>query len=166
MLIRKASDADVPVLDRIAAEMGQTHEAGYFARCLQEQAAGKRIVFVAEEKGEAFGYAQLVWSPNYPPFKRLGIPEIQDLNVIPDARQRGIGGLLVDHCENTARKEGRTDIGISVGLYPRYGAAQRLYIKKGYVPDGAGVAYDETTVRQGEMKPVDDLLSLKLIKEL
>lgn len=166
MLIRKATEQDIPSLNRIAADMGASHEQGYFERCLQEQAAGNRILFLGIDNGVVAGYVQLIWSPHYPPFKRLGIPEIQDLNIIPDLRQRGLGGLMVDHCEKTARAEGKTDIGISVGLYPRFGAAQRLYVKKGYIPDGAGIAYDNASVTAGEMRVVDDLLTLKLLKEL
>lgn len=166
MLIRKATDKDLADLDRIAQAMGDVHETGYFARCLAEQALGNRTVFLVEEDGALVGYAQLVWKPNYQPFRRLGIPEIQDMNITPEFRKRGFGGLLIDHCEKAARTAGKTDIGISVGLYPRYGAAQRLYVKKGYVPDGAGIAYDEVTVTAGEMKPVDDFLTLKLVKEL
>ncbi len=146
--------------------MGASHEQGYFQRCLSEQAAGKRTVFLILDEGTVAGYAQLIWSPNYPLFRRLDIPEIQDLNVVPDHRCKGLGGLLVDHCEQAAKTAGKTDIGISVGLYPRYGAAQRLYVKKGYIPDGAGIAYDETSVKAGEMRAIDDLLTLKLVKSL
>lgn len=166
MLIRKANDDDLDLLYRIAEDMSIVQEAGYFERCLVEQKNAKRTIFIAEEGDKAVGYAQLVWSPNYLPFKRLDIPEIQDLNIVSAFRQRGFGGLLVDHCEKAARAAGKTDIGISVGLYPRYGAAQRLYIKKGYLPDGAGISYDERPVTAGEMRPVDDLLTLKLVKEL
>jgi GNAT superfamily N-acetyltransferase len=166
MIIRKADTADLPVLERIAAEMGAAHEDGYFARCLQEQAVQRRTVYIALQDGVALGYVQLNWQPIYAPFRRLGIPEIQDLNVIPAQRQRGAGGLLVDHCENAARLTGATDIGISVGLYPRYGAAQRLYVKKGYVPDGGGITYDDVAVRAGDRCTVDDNLTLKLVKSL
>lgn len=166
MLIRKATDSDIGILNRIADEMGASHEAGYFKRCLDEQKKAKRTIFIGEEDGKPVGYAQLIWSPNYLPFRRLGIPEIQDLNVVAAFRQRGFGGLLVDHCEKAARDAGKTDIGISVGLYPRYGAAQRLYVKKGYLPDGSGISYDEIPVTAGEMRPVDDFLTLKLVKEL
>ena len=99
-------------------------------------------------------------------FRRLGIPEIQDLVVIPQARQRGIGTALVEHCEARALVEGHSEIGIGVGLYGSYGAAQRLYIKRGYVPDGQGVAYECQPVMGGEIRPVDDDLVLKLIKNL
>jgi hypothetical protein len=72
----------------------------------------------------------------------------------------------VEFCEDMARKEGFTDMGISVGLYARFGAAQRLYVRKGYVPDGAGVSHDDIPVAAGDVRPIDDLLTLKLVKTL
>ena len=164
--IRLASEVDRLSLERIAAEMGVVHEAGYFERCLSEQKEKKRAVFVAEMDGRLAGYAQLIWSPLYPPFRRLGIPEIQDLNVIPSLRRKGIGARLVEACENLAHETGKTDIGIGVGLYARYGAAQKLYVNKKYIPDGAGICYDDVPVNAGDMRPVDDLLTLKLVKSL
>ena len=79
-------------------------------------------------------------------------------------RRQGIGALLVERCEMVARQSGKTDIGISVGLYASYGPAQRLYVQRGYVPDGAGITADDVPVRGGEMRPVDDNLTLKLVK--
>lgn len=164
MTIRSATELDLGSLYRIAEEMGATHEHKYFEQCLAEQAAEKRMVLVCERDDQLVGYAQLIWSPLYAGFRRLNIPETQDLNVIPDYRKQGIGSKLVDACEAFACKAGRLDMGISVGLHPRYGAAQRLYIKKGYVPDGAGACYDDIPVRAGDLRPIDDLLTLKLVK--
>jgi GNAT superfamily N-acetyltransferase len=166
--IRPAAENDIPALDAFARGMGQTHEAGYFARCLGEQDEGRRQFFLAldADSGAIAGYVQLNAQPLYAPFRRLGLPEIQDLNVLPDYRRRGIGEKLVDHCEAEARASGKTAVAISVGLYASYGAAQRLYVRKGYVPDGAGIAYDDEPVRLGEMRPIDDNLTLKLTKDL
>jgi len=164
--IRLATENDIPALDAFARGMGQTHEAGYFARCLGEQAEGRRQFFLAVEGETIAGYVQLNGQPLYAPFRRLGLPEIQDLNVLPDYRRRGIGERLVDHCEAAARAAGKTAVAISVGLYASYGAAQRLYIRKGYVPDGAGIAYDDEPVRAGDLRPIDDNLTLKLTKVL
>lgn len=163
MEIRTATNTDIQQLRDIADRMGAVHETGYFEKCLQEQDAGHRLVFIT---GAGTGYVILNWQPLYPPFRRLGIPEIQDLNVIPAARRQGLGRALVTHCEETAKHAGKNEIGISVGLYARFGAAQRLYVMMGYVPDGAGIAYDEETIRAGEMRAVDDLLTLKLTKQL
>ncbi len=74
------------------------------------------------------GYVIVNWIL-YPPFRRLGIPEIQDLNVIPAARKRGIGDSLVAWCEDHAQKSGKQEMAIS-GLYARYGAAQRLCVRR------------------------------------
>lgn len=165
-MIRQATDADLAALETVAAAMGTTHEDGYFARCLQEQTDGNRTVLVADsDNGYLTGYVQLIWSPIYTPFKRLGIPEIQDLNVIPAARRQGIGEQLVIACEDLARTRGTGSIGIGVGLHAAFGAAQRLYIRRGYMPDGAGACYDDVPVRPYEMRPVDDQLTIKLVKD-
>lgn len=168
IVIRKAADADVPALDTLARGMGQAHEAGYFTRCLQEQAEGRRQIFLAldDATGMLAGYVQLNDYPLYAPFRRFGMPEIQDLNVLPDYRQRGIGARLVAYCEEVARAAGKAEIAISVGLHASFGAAQRLYVRAGYVPDGAGIAYDDVSVRAGEMRPIDDNLTLKMTKSL
>lgn len=164
--IRAALLNDLPVLTGIADAMGAHHEKGYFARCLQEQTAGRREIFIAEHAAAPVGYVQLNWQPVYAMFRRLDVPEIQDLNIIPAARRQGFGALLVEYCEIRARQSGKTHMGISVGLYAAYGAAQRLYVQRGYVPDGAGIAADDAPVKGGEMRPIDDNLTLKLVKEL
>lgn len=169
MDIRIANSADLPALARVAAAMGAAHEGGYFEKCLEEQSARRRDFFVAEApggSGSLAGYAMINWSPLYLPFRRLGIPEVQDLSVTPECRRQGVGQRLVEACESAARSAGKTEIGISVGLYAAFGQAQRLYVRMGYVPDGTGIAYDEETVRAGELRAVDDLLTLKLVKTL
>ncbi|MEZ0260564.1 MAG: GNAT family N-acetyltransferase [Alphaproteobacteria bacterium] len=164
--IKAATQADIPSLYAIANEMKAQHEAHYFERCMLEQDEGRRLIYVSESDGRAFGYVQLNLNPLYPPFRRLGIPEIQDLNVIPGFRRQGVGEALVAHCEAIARQRGSGEMGISVGLHGRFGAAQRLYVRLGYMPDGAGAAYDEVPVTMGELKPIDDMLTLKLTKKL
>ncbi len=165
--IRQMTASDVPSLVHVIGQQSGRHdEPDYVEKCLKEQEAGRRTVFIAFDDGVPAGIAQLNWEPAYTPFRRLGIPEIQDLSVVPVFQRRGIGARLVERCEEEARNRGKTSIGIGVGLYSSYGAAQRLYIKKGYVADGAGITYDNIPVRSGEIRPVDDLLSLKMIKAL
>ena len=166
MHIRPATTEDIPALWRVAKDMGQTHEENYFDRCLEEKSSGKREIFVAESAAGVIGYVQLIWQPLYPLFRRMDIPELQDLNVVPEARRQGIGGLLVARCEEEAKEKGKDNIGLGVGLHARFGAAQRLYVARGYMPDGNGVAYDDKTVTAGELRAVDDLLTLKLVKIL
>ncbi len=67
----------------------------------------------------------------------MKIPEIQDLNVLPPFRRKGIATMLLDRAE--AEVACRSDVvGIGVGLHPGYNDAQRLYVKRGYIPDGLG----------------------------
>lgn len=156
--ITEATPADIPHLNAIAARMAGHKAEGYFEKCFSE----KRVIFIAEDAG----YVQLNLNPNYESFRRQGLFEVQDLAVAPESRNRGIGEQLVAACEAAAKKRGATAIGISVGLYNSYGPAQRLYVRMGYVPDGAGIAYDDIPVRPGEMRMVDDELTLKMVKNL
>jgi len=47
-----------------------------------------------------------------------------------------------------------------------YGAAQQLYVRRGYIPDGNGLTYDRQTIQRGAFHPIDDDVSLMLIKSL
>ena len=56
--------------------------------------------------------------------------------------------------------------GIGFGLYADYGAAQQMYVRRGYIPDGRGIAYDGKPVPPGQQVTVDDNLVLYLVKRL
>lgn len=113
--------------------MGWHKPAGYFERVLQQQAVGALNLLLALEAGEYLGHCKLVWSPGYPGFRERGIPEIQDLNVIRSRRRQGVASRLLDEAEAYIVKRSPF-AGIGFGLYADYGAAQRLYIQRGYVP--------------------------------
>lgn len=164
--IRQATESDGAVLDRLIDILGFHKEEGYVSRCLEEQAAGRRAIFIAAQDGADAGYGMLNFHPRYALYARLGLWEIQDLNVVPAARRRGVASAVIAHCESRARAQGHDAIGISVGLYPAYGPAQRLYAKLGYLPDGCGVTYDRQPVQPGEIRPVDDDLCLMLVRDL
>lgn len=166
LTIRSVTNADIPKLDQFYATLGKIDDPGYFQECLIRADNGERDFYLAVQEGDIAGYVMLVWRPLYPMFRRLEIPEIQDLNVGPCYRRQGIGTRLVEACENAVFKKGKKDIGIAVGLPASYGAAQRLYMKRGYVPDGAGAIYDGIPVNFGEMKPMDDLYVLKMVRSL
>lgn len=164
--VLQAREGDISALSTIGAVLQPVKTESYFRKCLQEQESGKRAVFMARLNGADAGYAMLNRRPKYSLYSKLSIPEIQDLNVIPAARQQGVATVIIKHCEDVARQEGTTDIGISVGLHSAFGAAQRLYVKLGYMPDGYGVTYDRQTVAAGEFHVVDDNLCLMMVKEL
>jgi GNAT superfamily N-acetyltransferase len=141
-------------------------EPGYFEDLLAHQEEGRKILLLAEMGGNLAGFCILNWNPRYGLFNKLGIPETQDLNVLPSCRRQGVATALIAYCEELSHERGCTQIGISFGLHSGFGAAQRLYFKLGYMPDGNGITYDRKTVQAGEIRPVDDHLCLMLVKNL
>lgn len=136
-----------------------------YERYLAEQQAGHRDVFVVWV-GDAFaGYVTLNWYPAYPPFAAEGIPVIEDFNVLPAFRRRGIGSALMDAAEAAAGARSSV-VGIGVGLDPDYGPAQRLYVRRGYVPDGRGISWQNRTVAYRDQVLVDDDLVLWFTRSL
>lgn len=136
-----------------------------FDRYLAEQAAGNRICLVATVNGHFAGYVTVNWVPTYPGFVDMKIPEIQDLNVLPPFRRKGIATMLLDRAE--AEVACRSDVvGIGVGLHPGYNDAQRLYGKRGYIPDGLGITYRDHYLREGEQAVLDDDLVLHLTRRV
>ncbi len=138
--------------------------ASFLERFLAEQDRGGRTVLAAYADGDFTGYVTIKWQSDYPPFAEKGIPEINDLRVLPDFRRRGIATALVDEAEKRIFE--RLPIaGIGVGLYADYGAAQRMYILRGYVPDGLGLFCKGQHVKPGQEVTVDDDLVLYFTKE-
>lgn len=72
---------------------------------------------------------------------------------------------LMDAVEELAA-ERSTKVGIGVGLHPGYAAAQRMYARRGYAPDGNPLTYDDSPVVEGQVVPLDDDLIMHLVKEL
>jgi GNAT superfamily N-acetyltransferase len=136
-----------------------------FERYLAEQHAGARQVIVAELQGSLAGYVCVVWEPSYPPFRDQSVPEIQDLNVFPQFRRQRVATRLMDAAEAVIIERSLV-AGIGVGLHPGYSAAQRLYVRRGYVPDGNGIMYQGVPVREGQQVFLDDELVLHLTKTL
>lgn len=167
--IRPLIREDIAAISEAFNEIGWNKPATLFERYLKEQEAGERLVWVAHFKGEFAGYITLKWQALYPSFKDQNIPEIMDLNVLPVYRKMGVGSLLLDCAEKEALTKSQI-IGIGVGLYAGedggYGAAQRLYIRHGYIPDGKGVTYNYEPTIPGNSYPLDDDLVLWFTKKL
>jgi hypothetical protein len=85
--------------------------------------------------------------------------------VLPRYRRQGIGSRLLDEAERLIA-ERAPEAGIGVGLDPDYGPAQRLYVQRGYVPDGRGLYTGDRPVFSGETVRVDDGLALYFTKRL
>ena len=166
MDIRVLKKEDIPVIVSSFEKSGwQIKPATILERYLDEQNIGKRICMVAFVENEFAGYINLKWNSDYENFTKEKIPEISDLNVLPNHRNKGIGSSLIEQCEKHATEKSDV-VGIGVGLYPDYGAAQRLYIKRGYIPDGHGATYEYKYVEPGKTYLMDDYLVLWFTKRL
>lgn len=55
---------------------------------------------------------------------------------------------------------------LGVGLHSGYGSAQRMYVKRGYIPDGSGVWYNDKVCEPYAACCNDDDLVLYFMKEL
>lgn len=165
LAIRALAGGDPEVLSAAFTAIGWNKPVAQYERYLREQSSGTRDILVAEFDGEFAGYLTINWEPSYPPFRDASIPEIQDLNVLPDLRRRGIASRLLDEAESRVAERIDT-ISIGFGMYADYGAAQRLYVQRGYLPDGRGLVSNEQPVPWGEHVTVDDDLALYLTKRL
>ncbi|QIS24202.1 GNAT family N-acetyltransferase [Nocardia terpenica] len=164
MYIRRLRAGDPEAIGRAFTEIGWDKPTERYEQYLAEQRAGARACFVAEAGGDFAGYCTLEWRSPYEPFATRGIPEIVDLNVLPVFRRRGIGAALLDAVEATARERSPV-VGLGVGLTADYGAAQRLYVRRGYLPDGRGVVYRNRPVPPGTTICLDDDAVLMLTLE-
>lgn len=159
--IRQATEEDIPSLYGLYNHIGKKDE-GYFESLFEKEC----LILIASTENRDIGFGILNFEPKYGLYKKLGIPEIQDLNVVPDERLKGVGTALVLAFENIAEDQGAEQVGISVALTKDYGPAQRLYVKLGYIPDGNGITFDREGVTHGQSYIANDDLCLMMIKEL
>jgi len=131
-----------------------------------EVQAQLRLTRIAVWQGQPIGYGSLLRRSTYPGFSARGVPEISDLAVAEGWRQRGIGRALIGALERCAVDWGYSEVGIGVGLYADYGAAQRLYAGLGYVPDGRGITYLNRHLPAGALIRLDDDAVLWLTRRL
>lgn len=163
--IRPFKAPDIPVIYSAFTSVGWHRMPGMLEEYLAEQEKGERIIFLAYSGEDFAGYVTVKWQvTDYLPFAEKGIPEIMDLNVLPPFQRRRIASKLVDEAERRIFERSPV-AGIGVGLFADYGAAQRMYVRRGYVPDGLGIAYKGQPVKPYSSVRVDDELTLFLVKE-
>jgi GNAT superfamily N-acetyltransferase len=165
LTIHRIAAGDPVVIGRAVASVRWLKPVAQYERYLREQNEGLRETLLAFLDGEFAGYVTVNWYPRYAPLVALEIPEIQDLNVLPMYRRRRIASRLVDEAEEMVSKRA-AQVGIGVGLHPGYNAAQRMYVRRGYVPDGNGVTSGNEFVHEGQTVVMDDDLVLHLVKRL
>lgn len=165
LLIRPLTEDDPERISAAFAAQGWDKPAALYQRYLQEQTDGARVVFVAECDGDFAGYVTLVWLSDYLAFIQRNIPEIVDLNMLKRYQRRGIASALLEAAEKRA-SERSLDVGLGVGLTSDYGAAQRLYVRRGYVPDASGAWSHGKVLQIGDQIQVDHDLALYLTKTI
>ena len=163
--VRCLTQNAIPLIVSAFSEIGWDKPASLYQTYLEEQEKGERCVWVAFKEDNFAGYVTLKWKSEYSPFREQGIPEISDLNVLPKFRKRGIASVLLDLAEAEAKTKSQM-IGIGFGLLADYGDAQKLYIKRGYIPDGLGITSHYQAISYGDRVCVDDDLVLWFTKAL
>ena len=138
-LIRKMQTSDVKELSQGFINQGWPGREEILARYFLEQECGEREVLVAEVEGALAGYITILPCAKQGPFAEI-YPELSDFNVFEPFQNQGIGNLLMEEAEKRV-KPISDKVTLGVGLHSGYGPAQRLYIKRGYIPDGSGVWY-------------------------
>jgi GNAT superfamily N-acetyltransferase len=164
-LIRAMGESDPAVISAAFCAIGWDKPPALYEHYLAQQEAGLRLAWVAEWHGEFAGYVTLLWTSAYGPFADRQIPEVADLAVLPPDRRQGIGNALLDRAESAASARSAV-VGIGVGLYRDYGAAQRIYPRRGYLPDGRGIMYRNQPVEPGAAVRIDDDAVLFLTRPL
>ena len=137
--IRKMKESDIKDLSRGFISQGWPGREEILARYFLEQEFGEREVLVAEVGGAVAGYITILPCAKQGPFAEI-YPELSDFNVFEPFQNQGIGKLLLEEAEKRVRLIS-DKVTLGVGLHSGYGPAQRLYIKRGYIPDGTGVWY-------------------------
>lgn len=132
---------------------------------LRDQAEGKAVALAAEYQGQTAGYINIYPDSDRGAFAGKGLPELVDFGVLKKYRNHGIGSLLMDTAEQIASGFSDT-VYLGVGLHNGYGSAQRMYIKRGYIPDGSGVWYGDHICEPYTDCCNDDELILYLSKKL
>ena len=163
--IRPLDGGDIAEIAAAFEGIGWNKPASQYERYLKEQELHTRAMYVAFVDEQFAGYLTICWTSTYEPFRGQNIPEIMDFNVLPKFRRMGIGTQLMDKAEDEIARISPI-AGIGVGMTPDYGAAQRLYVLRGYIPDGRGLHYMGHPIKYGEELTADDNLVLYLTKEL
>jgi GNAT superfamily N-acetyltransferase len=114
---------------------------------------------VAWDGDTPIGHAHIAWNGT-----ALGVPEIQDVFVLPERRRERVATELMHAVERHARERGQTRISLSYGIANT--AARRLYERLGYRDAGMEPRHVHGTITiRGKPVVIDDTL-VDLVKDL
>lgn len=189
--IRDMKQSDCQIIHNEISAQNWHSELSRYEKYYNEQNANERYVFIAEYRGNLAGYTTLIPTATEGPFasfvqngeyststetniqpssdrdieSKKGIPEIVDFNVFIKYQRLGIGNRILDAAEAKAAEFSNV-VSLGVGLHFGYGPAQRIYVKRGYLPDGSGVWYQNKQLGQYAPCNNDDELILYFSKIL
>lgn len=165
LCIRSMVESDIQAITEAELAQGWHVEAAKQETRFRDQQAGRSIALIAVQDGTVAGYINLYRAGMDGPEQFRNLPEIVDFGVLMKFRRRGIGTKLMDTAEKLAAGLAST-VYLGVGLHFGYGSAQRMYVKRGYIPDGSGVWYGDRVCGHYEDCCNDDDLVLYLSKQL
>jgi len=163
--IRSMVSADAQAIADEEIRQGWNASADKYEMRLRDQEAGRCVSLTAEYRGSVAGYINVYRETKAGPFRGTGYPAIVDFGVLEKYRRKGIGTKLMDTAEEIAAGYADT-VCLGVGLHSGYGSAQRMYVKRGYIPHGSGIWYrNEPCVPYETTCTSDDELVLFLSKK-
>ena len=162
--VRPMTREDIPAICMADHDESEAF-VNYLNRQLDFQDDKECAALLALCDGRVAGYVFLFYRCKWGALKNRGLPGICDLMVFEPYRRKGIATKLMD-CAETQARQVNTKVYLDVCLNADYGPAQRFYALRGYVPDGAGVYYEERVPKKDDVLRNDDELTLCLVKEL
>ncbi len=165
IVIRNMEESDAFIITEEEIKQGWDAAVDKYQLRLKDQSEGRAIALAAEYCGNVAGYINVYPDSKWGAFAGKGYPEIVDFGVLEKYRRLGIGGKLMDTAEGIAAEYSNT-VYLGVGLHSGYGSAQRMYVKRGYIPDGTGVWYREKVCEPYTDCCNDDDLVLYFSKQL
>ncbi|NRB50275.1 MAG: GNAT family N-acetyltransferase [Saprospiraceae bacterium] len=163
--IRELRKEDCEKIHQAFVAQGWKKPLSLYLNYLKMQKEGIRDFLLATWQNEFAGYLTINWTSGYPPFQEENIPEIVDFNVLKKYQRRGIGTALMDEAERRIQRVSPL-AGIGFGITQDYGAAQILYVKRGYIPDGRGLVLDGESLEYCRQVTISDDLAIYLTKAL
>src|SRR4051812_7159881 len=111
MQIRPAVESDIPALLPLMRGYCEFYEANppdsgldEMARALIASEDGQGMLLVADQDGEAIGFAAVGWK--WSSLRGARIAVLEDLFVAPEARGQGAADALIEACAHRARGKG------------------------------------------------------------
>lgn len=163
--IRDMRQEDAAIITAEEIAQGWDASIDKYEMRLRDRREKNAVVLVAEYRGKVAGYINIYPKSEWGAYAGKGYPEIVDFGVLEKYRRRGIGSKLMDVAERIAR-EYSDKVYLGVGLHSGYGSAQRMYVKRGYIPNGSGVWYCDKVCEPYAACCNDDDLVLYFHKEL